>query len=133
MANNVQFFVYASVDRGGSQSEGTPTPVAQFSSKNDIERHLTEKSGAMNWVILRPTTFMEVSSSLEHYYTYWGRVLIRAESHPRHQRQNLGFRIQAYFEIKADAPDIHLRYRKSRCERILESRKIREYIYFSRG
>jgi hypothetical protein len=62
VANNVQFFVYASVDRGGTESEGTPTPVAQFSSKNDIERYLTEKAGVMKWVILRPTTFMEVSS-----------------------------------------------------------------------
>jgi hypothetical protein len=66
VASDVKFFVYASVDRGGNQSEGNPTPVAQFSSKNDIERHLTENSGTMKWVILRPTTFMEVSYLIEH-------------------------------------------------------------------
>jgi hypothetical protein len=60
--NNVRFFVYASVDRGGTESEGTPTPVAQFRSKNDIESYLKEKAGAMKWMILRPTTFMEVNS-----------------------------------------------------------------------
>lgn len=63
VANNVQFFVYASVDRGGSDSDGNATPVAQFSSKNDIESHLIKTCGSMKWVILRPTTFMEVSIS----------------------------------------------------------------------
>ncbi|KAF2667899.1 NAD(P)-binding protein [Microthyrium microscopicum] len=55
----VQFFIYASVDRGGTQSAHTPTPVAQFSSKHDIEQHLMSHTGAMKYVILRPTTFME--------------------------------------------------------------------------
>ncbi|KAF2421044.1 putative nucleoside-diphosphate-sugar epimerase [Tothia fuscella] len=59
VANNVKLFIYASVDRGGTESEGTATPVAQFSSKNDIEQHLIKNCGEMNWVILRPTTFME--------------------------------------------------------------------------
>ena len=61
VANKVQFFVYASVDRGGDKSPQTPTPIAHFATKLEIEKHLIETSGAMNWTILRPVTFMDVS------------------------------------------------------------------------
>jgi hypothetical protein len=77
----VKFFLYASVDRGGDESMGTATPVAQFSSKNDIERHLIDKSGVMKWVILRPTTFMEVRFSSVQYCTIEER-LMDLESYP---------------------------------------------------
>lgn len=61
VAKGVQFFVYASVDRGGTDSSATPTPVVQFASKHEIEQHLMAKAGeSMKWVILRPVTFMEV-------------------------------------------------------------------------
>jgi NmrA-like family len=92
VANKVKFFLYASVDRGGDKSEGTATPVAQFSSKNDIESYLFDKAGAMKWVILRPTTFMEVSLSFMQSCTKV-KILINLESHSRHARQDMGIRL----------------------------------------
>ncbi|TID14640.1 nucleoside-diphosphate-sugar epimerase family protein [Venturia nashicola] len=60
VGKDVQLFVYASVDRGGTDSSITPTPVAQFASKHVIEQYLMAKAGqSMKWVILRPVTFME--------------------------------------------------------------------------
>ena len=61
LKNNIQFFVYASVDRGGDTSYDNPTPVPHFASKCCIEHHLTEKSRGteMQWAILRPVCFME--------------------------------------------------------------------------
>jgi len=60
LANNVKCFVYSSVDRGGSKSYETPTPIPHFISKHRIEHHLVEAAGdEMEWTILRPTAFME--------------------------------------------------------------------------
>ncbi len=62
LANGVEFFVYASVDRGGaSKSYDNPTPVPHFASKYNVEHHLLDavKGKDMQWTILRPTAFME--------------------------------------------------------------------------
>ncbi|KAF4827107.1 NmrA-like family domain-containing protein 1 [Colletotrichum tropicale] len=60
LANGVQHFVYASVDRGGAESYEHPTSVPHFRSKHNIEHHLVEKSkGKMSWTILRPVFFMD--------------------------------------------------------------------------
>jgi uncharacterized protein YbjT (DUF2867 family) len=59
--NNVQIFVYTSVDRGGDDSLSQPTEVPHFIVKHNIEKYLLEKSKAagMDWVILRPTCFFD--------------------------------------------------------------------------
>ena len=59
--NNVQHFVYSSVDRGGDErSWNNATPILHFQSKHDIELHLRDKAGSkMGWTILRPVAFME--------------------------------------------------------------------------
>lgn len=61
LKNNIQFFVYTSVDRGGDVSFDNPTPVPHFTSKYHIEHHLVEKCRGMEmeWTILRPVCFME--------------------------------------------------------------------------
>lgn len=61
IANNVEFFVYSSVDRGGDKSSTTPTPVPHWATKYRIEKHLEEKAAGtkMRYVVLRPTAFME--------------------------------------------------------------------------
>jgi uncharacterized protein YbjT (DUF2867 family) len=59
---NVKFFVYSSVDRGGeARSPTNPTNVPHFIHKHNIEQHLMEKSKntGMQWFILRPTAFFE--------------------------------------------------------------------------
>lgn len=56
IANNVQVFVYSSVDRDG---EG-PTYIPHFKSKHNIEEYLKEKAEQkMTWTILRPVAFMD--------------------------------------------------------------------------
>ncbi|KAF1913219.1 nucleoside-diphosphate-sugar epimerase family protein [Ampelomyces quisqualis] len=62
--NNVQLFVYTSVDRGGAQSATTPTNVPFWTTKHRIEQHLRikAKSSGMRYTILRPTSFMELVS-----------------------------------------------------------------------
>ncbi|KAF7596883.1 hypothetical protein BBP40_011928 [Aspergillus hancockii] len=59
--NNVQLFVYTSVDRGGEDSLNHPTDVPHLTAKHNIEKYLLEKSKAtdMDWVILRPTCFFD--------------------------------------------------------------------------
>ena len=67
VANGVKMFVYTSVDRGGDEkSFDNPTPIPHFISKANIEKHLVEKAkvAGMNWCILRPVAFMDVSSLL---------------------------------------------------------------------
>jgi hypothetical protein len=61
LANNVQMFVYSSVDRGGDKvSYDTPTPIPHFISKHNIEHHLVDSAGSkMKYTILRPVAFME--------------------------------------------------------------------------
>lgn len=62
LANKVQHFVYASVDRGGENSASDPTNVPHFISKHNVEKHLEEKSAngsKMSYTILRPVAFME--------------------------------------------------------------------------
>jgi NmrA-like family protein len=62
LANGVQFFVYASSDRGGENSYDTVTGVAHFDAKRRVEHHLVDNAkGKMQWCILRPVAFMEVS------------------------------------------------------------------------
>ncbi|KAL2832243.1 hypothetical protein BJY01DRAFT_226122 [Aspergillus pseudoustus] len=59
---NVKFFVYSSVDRGGEEkSFNNPTNIPHFIKKHNIEQHLIDRSKStdMNWVILRPTAFFE--------------------------------------------------------------------------
>jgi uncharacterized protein YbjT (DUF2867 family) len=57
----VTLFVYTSVDRGGEASINQPTNIPQFISKHKIEQYLLgrTRNGAMNWSILRPTSFFE--------------------------------------------------------------------------
>ncbi|KAF4767462.1 hypothetical protein HAV15_009946 [Penicillium sp. str.  len=61
LKENVQFFVYSSVDRGGDASYTTPTKVPHFINKHNIEHHLVERSKNtdMRWTILRPVAFYE--------------------------------------------------------------------------
>lgn len=62
VTNDVQFFVYTSVDRGGPVNSDTdPTDVPHFVSKFRIEKHLLEKAATTNmaWTILRPPTFYD--------------------------------------------------------------------------
>jgi hypothetical protein len=61
LANNVEMFVYSSVDRGGDKvSYNTPTPIPHFISKHNIEHHLVDSAGSkMKYTILRPVAFME--------------------------------------------------------------------------
>jgi uncharacterized protein YbjT (DUF2867 family) len=61
LANGIQYFVYASVDRHGSRSATNPTPVWHFASKHEIEQYLTKQTAgkAMRWAILRPVAFMD--------------------------------------------------------------------------
>jgi uncharacterized protein YbjT (DUF2867 family) len=60
IANNVKFFVYSSVDRGGAKSSSTPTPVPHWATKHNIEKHLEKKAaGKMQYTVLRPTAFMD--------------------------------------------------------------------------
>jgi uncharacterized protein YbjT (DUF2867 family) len=63
IANGVKMFVYSSVERGGeTKSFDNPTPVPHFITKHNIEHHLVEKAeGKMDWTILRPVAFMDVS------------------------------------------------------------------------
>lgn len=62
--NNVQHFVFSSVDRGGvEKSPDNPTPVDHFASKYHIERYLQEKINSagseMATTILRPVCYMD--------------------------------------------------------------------------
>ncbi|KAJ5738820.1 hypothetical protein N7493_001975 [Penicillium malachiteum] len=61
LKQNVHYFVYSSVDRGGDASYDTPTNIPHFINKHNIEHHLVEKSKNtdMKWFILRPTAFYE--------------------------------------------------------------------------
>lgn len=63
MKNNVQLFVYTSVDRGGDASFDNPTPIPHFITKHNIEHHLVQKTAnaenSMSWTILRPTAFLD--------------------------------------------------------------------------
>lgn len=61
LANNVQQFVYASIERGGPDSYNNPTPIPHFISKHNIEHHLVDnaKGTDMSYTILRPVAFME--------------------------------------------------------------------------
>ncbi|KAJ5634665.1 hypothetical protein N7528_002507 [Penicillium herquei] len=59
---NVKFFVYSSVDRGGDErSYKNPTKIPHFVKKHNIEQHLIEssKNTGMDWAILRPAAFYE--------------------------------------------------------------------------
>ena len=61
VAHNVKVFVYASVARGGTESEPTATYVPHFISKHNIEAHLKAKAAEakMQYTILRPVAFMD--------------------------------------------------------------------------
>ena len=62
LKHNAKFFVYSSVDRGGSSASPTnPTRVPHFINKHNIERHLIEKTKntQMEWFILRPVAFFD--------------------------------------------------------------------------
>lgn len=61
LANNVKFFVYTSVDRGGEASIDTPTGIPHFISKHNIEHHLFDvtKQNEMAWCVLRPVAFYD--------------------------------------------------------------------------
>ncbi|MBW0461191.1 hypothetical protein O181_000906 [Austropuccinia psidii MF-1] len=62
LKQNVKFFIYCSVDRGGEEkSPKSPTNVLHFIHKHKIEQHLMEKSKntEMQWFILRPTAFYD--------------------------------------------------------------------------
>lgn len=60
LQERVKFFVYSSVDRGGS-TVNDPTNIPHFISKANIEQHLFEKSKNtdMRWTVLRPVAFFE--------------------------------------------------------------------------
>jgi len=62
--NDVEQFVFTSVDRGGpGQSEQNPTNIEHFASKHRIEEYLKSQIAAkhskMQWTILRPVAFMD--------------------------------------------------------------------------
>ncbi|KAF2637626.1 NAD(P)-binding protein [Massarina eburnea CBS 473.64] len=59
--NQVEFFVYSSVDRGGEKSKDTPTTVPHWATKHRVEKYLEQKAPAagMRFTVLRPTCFME--------------------------------------------------------------------------
>lgn len=64
IANNVEHFVFTSVDRGGPvASDKTPTDIPHFASKHRLEKYLQEqiaaKGSKMQWTILRPVAFMD--------------------------------------------------------------------------
>ncbi|OKL60738.1 hypothetical protein UA08_04250 [Talaromyces atroroseus] len=62
LKQNVKFFVYSSVDRGGEvTSLSNPTNIPHFIHKHNIEKHLIEKTKntEMQWFILRPTAFFD--------------------------------------------------------------------------
>ncbi|KAJ5899503.1 nucleoside-diphosphate-sugar epimerase family protein [Penicillium taxi] len=61
LRENVKFFVYSSVDRGGDASFQNPTNIPHFIHKHNIEHHLVEKTKntEMKWLILRPTAFFD--------------------------------------------------------------------------
>lgn len=61
LKNEVQQFVYSSVDRGGANSDNDPTNIPHFISKHNIEKHLFAKAKGsdMNWTVLRPVAFLE--------------------------------------------------------------------------
>ncbi|KAH7374171.1 hypothetical protein BKA64DRAFT_728739 [Cadophora sp. MPI-SDFR-AT-0126] len=61
LKNGVKHFVYASVDRGGSRSSDTPTPILHFASKHSIEKYLeTHTAGTdMTYTIIRPAALFE--------------------------------------------------------------------------
>ena len=58
---DVKFFVYSSVDRGGDTSYDNPTDIPHFISKHNTEHHLVEKTKGteMDWTILRPAAFFD--------------------------------------------------------------------------
>ncbi|RAK99439.1 nucleoside-diphosphate-sugar epimerase family protein [Aspergillus ibericus CBS 121593] len=57
---DVKFFVYSSVDRGGEASWDNPTKVPHFYRKHNIEHHLADRAkGKMDWTILRPVAFID--------------------------------------------------------------------------
>ena len=61
LENNVKIFVYSSVDRGGANSDHSPTDIPHFISKHHIEQHLfTRTRGSdMSYTVLRPVAFFE--------------------------------------------------------------------------
>lgn len=64
VGRGVQYFVYASGDRGGPEnSETDPTFVKNFAAKFNIEKHLQKLAATspqhMAYAILRPVTFFE--------------------------------------------------------------------------
>ncbi|PVI04561.1 nucleoside-diphosphate-sugar epimerase family protein [Periconia macrospinosa] len=63
ISQNVSFFVYSSVDRGGVEmSSDNPTTVPHWATKHRVEKHLEEKTQngeKMRYCVLRPTAFME--------------------------------------------------------------------------
>ncbi|KAJ9669633.1 hypothetical protein H2201_000016 [Coniosporium apollinis] len=62
LSAGVEFFVYASVDRGGDKSSNNPTYIPHFISKHNIEKHLeaqTNNGERMGYCVLRPTAFFD--------------------------------------------------------------------------
>ncbi|KAE8377182.1 nucleoside-diphosphate-sugar epimerase family protein, partial [Aspergillus bertholletiae] len=62
LKQNVKFFIYSSVDRGGEgHSYTNPTKIPHFMKKHNIEHHLVDcsKKASMEWTILRPSAFYE--------------------------------------------------------------------------
>ncbi|KAI8652457.1 NmrA domain-containing protein [Fusarium keratoplasticum] len=62
--NDVKYFVYSSVDRGGNERSWTnPTQIPHFKAKHQIEHHLRDSTAngksAMGWTILRPVIFLD--------------------------------------------------------------------------
>ncbi|KAE8321333.1 hypothetical protein BDV39DRAFT_197707 [Aspergillus sergii] len=62
LKQNVKFFVYSSVDRGGEEHSYTNlTKIPYFIKKHNIEYYFVDcsKNTSMEWTILRPTVFYE--------------------------------------------------------------------------
>jgi len=58
--NNVQHFVYSSVERGGDEASWeNKTPIPHFQTKFEIEQHLKKNAGSMGWTVLRPVAFFD--------------------------------------------------------------------------
>ncbi|KAJ5702184.1 nucleoside-diphosphate-sugar epimerase family protein [Penicillium malachiteum] len=95
LKNDVKFFVYSSVDRGGDSSYENPTDVPHFISKHNIEHHLVEKTRGtdMRWTILRPVAFLDAFSPdfTGKFFTTTWKTIVREKKFQTICLSDIGF------------------------------------------
>ena len=102
LANHVQHFVYASVERHGAKGDTDPTNVPHFISKYNIEKHLeaqTDRGAKMSYTILRPVCFMENFTP-----DFMGKVfatMLKSSLSPGHKIQLISTADIGYFSAQA--------------------------------